>query len=186
MQLIHAGKDASLREKTYALGHQRFDGKGFIEKGRRPSSREAYVFFSRTLEHRIQLIEGNQTHSIPAEEHELYRLARMMGFRDTPIKRPVDIFGIDTGLLPPGCTPYCRSLFYKPPDQRGISDDLLALFSPDMPDHDAIQTLSGRALGCQGRACQRQTPKEGPGLTRLSSRSMLYLQKLAPVFLARR
>ena len=185
LQLIHAGKDASLREKSTLLAINALTEKGFIEKDDAYVLKEAYVFL-RTLEHRIQIIEGNQTHSIPAEEHELYRLARMMGFKDTADKKAGQYFWDRYRTTTAGVHAIYRSLFYKPPDQRGISDDLLALFSPDMPDHDAIQTLSGAGFkDAKAALANVKRLKEGPGLTRLSSRSMLYLQKLAPVFLAR-
>lgn len=187
LQLIHAGKDASLREKGTLKAIGRLTEKGFLEKDEADVLKDAYVFL-RTLEHRIQIVEGRQTQAIPAEEEELVRLARMMGFKDTADKKAGRHFWDKYRTITSGVHAIYRSLFYKPPDElyKGIPDELLALFSPDMSDHEAMRTLSEAGFRDAGAALDNvKRLKQGPGLTRLSSRSMLYLQRLAPVFLAR-
>ena len=51
----------------------------------------AYVWL-RTVEHRLQLVEEQQTHTLPAEPAALTHLARVLGFRDTPEVSAVDAF----------------------------------------------------------------------------------------------
>ncbi|MBI5236695.1 MAG: bifunctional [glutamate--ammonia ligase]-adenylyl-L-tyrosine phosphorylase/[glutamate--ammonia-ligase] adenylyltransferase [Deltaproteobacteria bacterium] len=187
LQLIHAGKDASVREKGTLKAIAALTEKGFIEKDEAYALKEAYVFL-RTLEHRIQIVEGSQTHSIPAGDKELNRLARMISSKDTADKKTVQRLWDRYRTTTTGVHAIYRSLFYKPPDEmyKDISTDILALFSPDISDVDAMRTLSGMGFKDAGAAlAEVKRLKEGPGLTRLSGRSMLYLQRLAPVFLAR-
>ena len=51
----------------------------------------AYVWL-RTVEHRLQLVEEQQTHTLPVEPAALTRLARVLGFRDTPGESAVEAF----------------------------------------------------------------------------------------------
>ena len=51
----------------------------------------AYQFL-RTVEHRIQLYDEQQTHLIPSDEQALVRLARVLGYRDSPERTALERF----------------------------------------------------------------------------------------------
>ena len=54
-------------------------------------STDAYRFL-RTVEHRIQLYDEQQTHVIPSDEHARIRLARVLGYRDSPERTALERF----------------------------------------------------------------------------------------------
>jgi glutamate-ammonia-ligase adenylyltransferase len=79
LQLAHGGRDDWLRVSHTLISLGRLADRGFISEQERTELSEAY-YFLRTLEHRLQMEHGLQTHAIPeaAESREL--LARRMGF----------------------------------------------------------------------------------------------------------
>ncbi|MEK6649365.1 MAG: hypothetical protein AABY75_00175, partial [Bacteroidota bacterium] len=79
LQLLYAGNDPALR-----TGHTLRALARLSETGQLPSSvadrlRTAYEFF-RTVEHRLQLLHGRQTHQLPETAEENRVLARKLGF----------------------------------------------------------------------------------------------------------
>lgn len=78
LQLLFAGQDPSLRTGHSLRAIDRLVASGHIppEDGRR--LRESYVFF-RTIEHRLQLLHGHQTHQLPESETEQSILGRKLG-----------------------------------------------------------------------------------------------------------
>jgi glutamate-ammonia-ligase adenylyltransferase len=82
LQLAHGGRDDWLRVSHTLISLGRLADRGFISEQERTELSEAY-YFLRTLEHRLQMEHGLQTHTIPeaAESREL--LARRMGFAGT-------------------------------------------------------------------------------------------------------
>ena len=55
--------------------------KGWIDEAARHDLDEAYVFLRR-LEHRLQMVRDEQTHTVPKDRQELSRVARLMGYAD--------------------------------------------------------------------------------------------------------
>ncbi|MCU0452413.1 MAG: hypothetical protein MUE68_02050 [Bacteroidetes bacterium] len=81
LQLLFAGQDRSLRTGHTLLALERLVQAGHIlpDDGRR--LREAYMFF-RSVEHRLQLLHGHQTHQLPETDEERTTLGRKLGFGD--------------------------------------------------------------------------------------------------------
>lgn len=80
-QLIAGGREESLRSRATLETLASIRDLGRIEPAAEESLREAYIFL-RTLEHRLQMIHDEQTHSIPTEDAALDRIAAFMGFSD--------------------------------------------------------------------------------------------------------
>ncbi len=83
LQLVHGRDDPSVRSPTTldAL-HELADG-GYVDRPDADRLDLAYRFL-RTVEHRVQLYDEQQTHLIPSDEQALDRLARVLGYRDGP------------------------------------------------------------------------------------------------------
>ena len=81
-QLIAGGRQNELREKQTLITLQRLEEQGWIDQETVDDLSEAYRFL-RMVEHRIQMIADEQTHSLPKNEDELLRVARFCGFTDT-------------------------------------------------------------------------------------------------------
>lgn len=84
LQLVHGRFDADLRvtstlDAIAALGEH-----GYIQPDEEASLAEAYRFL-RTLEHRLQLWDLTQTHTLPQSNEDRERIGRSMGFITDPI-----------------------------------------------------------------------------------------------------
>ena len=80
-QLIAGGRHPQLRgRETSAMLALLAEG-GWIGGDARDELHAAYLFL-RSVEHRLQMVADEQTHSLPAEAEEVARFARFLGFAD--------------------------------------------------------------------------------------------------------
>jgi len=79
LQLVYAGKMARLRERNSLIALDLLAEAKLISDDDRQQLSDAYRFL-RTVEHRIQVVQERQTHSLPAKTDELLALARRSGF----------------------------------------------------------------------------------------------------------
>ncbi len=91
LQLVHGRDDESVRSPTTldAL-HELADG-GYVDRADADRLDRAYRFL-RTVEHRLQLYDEQQTHRIPSDEQARTRLARVLGYRDSPERTALERF----------------------------------------------------------------------------------------------
>ncbi|MFN4355935.1 bifunctional [glutamine synthetase] adenylyltransferase/[glutamine synthetase]-adenylyl-L-tyrosine phosphorylase [Parvibaculum sp.] len=78
-QLIAGGRDHDLRGKQTCPMLDELAAKQWIAPETAEEMKEAYRFL-RTLEHRLQMIDDEQTHSLPASDADLDHVACFMGF----------------------------------------------------------------------------------------------------------
>ncbi|WDU59731.1 bifunctional [glutamine synthetase] adenylyltransferase/[glutamine synthetase]-adenylyl-L-tyrosine phosphorylase [Pseudemcibacter aquimaris] len=78
-QLISGGREPMLRIAPTCLALDALALNGKLSKEENDTLQEAYVFL-RTLEHRLQMINDDQTHEIPFGEENLHRISKFMGF----------------------------------------------------------------------------------------------------------
>jgi len=78
LQILHAGKDPSLRERGFLPALDKLRFAGLLSARDRDALHDAYVFLRRA-EHRVQMVAERQTHELPDDPAELARLARRMG-----------------------------------------------------------------------------------------------------------
>ncbi len=81
-QLILGGRDASLRSPRTLEALIALEKRQVISHAARDEMSSAYEFL-RMLEHRLQMIEDQQTHELPKTDEALDRVARFSGFSDT-------------------------------------------------------------------------------------------------------
>jgi len=81
-QLILGGRNQRLRELTTAGALAALQGEGVVTAQAVADLGAAYEFL-RTLEHRLQMIEDEQTHSVPESAEGLAQIACFMGYPDT-------------------------------------------------------------------------------------------------------
>ncbi|RMF46517.1 MAG: bifunctional [glutamate--ammonia ligase]-adenylyl-L-tyrosine phosphorylase/[glutamate--ammonia-ligase] adenylyltransferase, partial [Deltaproteobacteria bacterium] len=82
LQVIHAGKNPRLRERNSLMALDRLKEEGLLSEQDHETLREAYIFL-RNAEHRIQMVQEGQTHSLPKRDEEMRALARRCGFEET-------------------------------------------------------------------------------------------------------
>lgn len=80
-QLLHAGRHPSLRKHGTQETLRELASIGLISEKIRDDLLPAYQFL-RTVEHRIQMTNDEQTHSIPDDSSQIDRLTAFMGYDD--------------------------------------------------------------------------------------------------------
>ena len=78
-QLIHAGRDPSLRDPRILPALEALAVAGHVDGHSARIMGEAYVAL-RTAEHRLQMVQDRQTHTLPSGAEELANVARLAGF----------------------------------------------------------------------------------------------------------
>jgi glutamate-ammonia-ligase adenylyltransferase len=126
-QLIRGGRDAPLRSQpTLAvlplLAERRLLSAESVEQ-----LTSAYVFL-RTLEHRLQYLDDQQTHALPREPEDRHALARSMGCADYPALRE-QLEGHRAAV-----TKQFEDIFVAAPQQH---DELAALWQEAASDESA-------------------------------------------------
>jgi glutamate-ammonia-ligase adenylyltransferase len=81
LQLAHGGLDDWLRAPHTLVSLGRLADRDFITQQERSELSDAYSFL-RTIEHRLQMEHGLQTHTVPDSEQLKSLLARRMGYLD--------------------------------------------------------------------------------------------------------
>ncbi|MFK0384563.1 bifunctional [glutamine synthetase] adenylyltransferase/[glutamine synthetase]-adenylyl-L-tyrosine phosphorylase [Agrobacterium sp. NPDC090273] len=81
-QLIAGGRMPALRVHSTEQALAALTEAKWIDPETRDSLADAY-WFLREVEHRIQMVRDEQTHTLPDSESELKRIAFMLGFADT-------------------------------------------------------------------------------------------------------
>ena len=79
LQLAHGGHDEWLRVTHTLISLGRLADRNLISEQERSELSAAYAFL-RTLEHRLQMEHGLQTHTVPQSEESRSLIARRMGF----------------------------------------------------------------------------------------------------------
>lgn len=79
LQLAHGGRDEWLRVAHTVISLGRLAERSLISEQERSRLSAAYVFL-RTLEHRLQMEHGLQTHTVPQAETQRALVGRRMGF----------------------------------------------------------------------------------------------------------
>ena len=79
LQLAHGGRDEWLRVAHTVISLGRLAERNLISEQERSELSEAYVFL-RTVEHRLQMEHGLQTHTVPQDPALRSLVARRMGF----------------------------------------------------------------------------------------------------------
>jgi len=78
-QLILGGRNPALRARGTIEAIEALRGRGLVSDETAMDMERAYDFL-RTLEHRLQMIEDQQTHSVPRSAEDLAHIACFMGF----------------------------------------------------------------------------------------------------------
>src|SRR5207245_9520493 len=81
LQLVHGGRDPSLRQRGTLRALDRLRTAGIVSEREHHTLAESYLWLRR-VEHRLQLTEGCQTHALPTDDEALALLARRLGFAD--------------------------------------------------------------------------------------------------------
>jgi glutamate-ammonia-ligase adenylyltransferase len=130
-QLIAGGRNPHLRDRDTLTTLDKLAQDRWIDEGARDDMKAAYSFL-RTVEHRLQMVNDEQTQTLPAERAELERFARFLGFTDRDAFATVLLDHLDKVQR------HYSRLFEKAP---GADRPELA-FRPDADDHKTLDRLA--------------------------------------------
>jgi glutamate-ammonia-ligase adenylyltransferase len=91
LQLVHGRTDPRVRTPTTLDALAVLAEGGYVTAGDAQQLHDAYVWL-RTVEHRLQLVDEQQTHTLPAADDVRTRLARVLGLRDLGGKSALEQF----------------------------------------------------------------------------------------------
>ncbi len=170
LQLVHGRQDPTLRSATT------LDALGALAVGGYVESEDADVLagsyaFLRMVEHRLQLRDEAQTHTVPADAASRGALARVLGYRDQPGATALDAFDADLRAHQSGVRAVHERLFFAP-----ILDTLAGV------GHLSLEAAQTR-LAAFGFADAEHTRVALRELTAGLTRTSRVLQALLPVVL---
>ncbi len=171
LQLVHGRADEALRVPATldALGALAVGG--YVDPADAGALADAYRWL-RTVEHRLQLWEDQQVHSVPADQAGRVRLARVLGFRDTAATTALGAFEETLRSHQATVRAIHEKLFFRP---------LLEAFtSPNGGLANEAVEARLAAFGFSDAARTRQAVTE---LTRGFSRASALMAQLLPLVL---
>jgi glutamate-ammonia-ligase adenylyltransferase len=133
-QLIAGGRNPGLRDRDTLTTLDKLCEDKWIDADARDAMKDAYCFL-RVVEHRLQMVNDEQTQTLPSEKESLERFACFLGFRDRDAFAKVLLGHLDK------VQHFYARLFEKTPEQ----ETSVFVFPPDTDDHKTLDRLS--ALG---------------------------------------
>ncbi|MBX3597074.1 MAG: bifunctional [glutamine synthetase] adenylyltransferase/[glutamine synthetase]-adenylyl-L-tyrosine phosphorylase [Rhizobiaceae bacterium] len=137
-QLIAGGRFPELRGRATVPMLAKLEKHGWITAEAATVLAERY-WFLRRVEHAIQVVADEQTHTLPEDEHGLARVAHLMGYEG------VDDFSDDFRSALNDVESHYAALFEAAPELSSGVGNLV--FTGDVDDPDTLQTLGN--LGFQ-------------------------------------
>ncbi len=131
-QLIAGGRDRSLRGRRTRAMLEKLAAKGWIDEAARRDLDDAYVTL-RTVEHRLQMVRDEQTHTMPADRGGLARIGRLTGYEDP------QVFEAELRRVLETVARRYSELFEDAPDLSNETGSLV--FTGGEDDPDTIETL---------------------------------------------
>lgn len=179
LQVVHAGKNPQLRVRNSLDALNRLLDEELIQPQEHQTLRDAYIFL-RDTEHRIQMVQEGQTHSLPANKEELLALARRSNFDD------LESFQTELQRHRDGVAELFHSLFYT--SEEDLKEEIrpdITIFLDAEADTDYLKDLlEEKGFRNPDAAFDSiQTLIHGPPNNPMSPRSRRHLEKLAPLLL---
>jgi glutamate-ammonia-ligase adenylyltransferase len=171
MQLVHGQHDTTLRSPNTIVALAQLGESGYIDPDDARTLTDAYRFL-RTVEHRLQLVDEQQTHILPTDRDDFERLARVMGYRDSATDDAAERFDRELRMQQLAVRSIHERVYFRP---------LLEAFSnaePAMRPEVAATRLA--AFGFTDAQRTRAAIRE---LTRGLNRSSRLMQQLLPLLL---
>jgi glutamate-ammonia-ligase adenylyltransferase len=177
LQLIHGHRDAALRPPATLPALGELSRAGYVAADDAAGLESAYRFL-RVVENRLQLAEGQQTHTVPADRDARQWLARVLGMRDDAASAAVDRFDTELRRQQAATRAVHERLFFRPLleafSARGGPAPLGPLISPE---------AAGQRLAAFGFSDTERARAALVELTRGLTRSSRLMQALLPLML---
>src|SRR5918992_1477589 len=113
LQLVHGGSDETVRERSTLGALQALVAGGYVADDDGSVLSAAYRWL-RTVEHRLQLWQERQVHKLPTDDEGMSRLARVLGFEDSPAASAAQRFDEAHARVLSDVRDGFEKLFYRP------------------------------------------------------------------------
>ncbi|HML00283.1 MAG TPA: bifunctional [glutamine synthetase] adenylyltransferase/[glutamine synthetase]-adenylyl-L-tyrosine phosphorylase [Acidimicrobiales bacterium] len=171
LQLVHGRSDAAIRRRSTLGALAELAGAGYVSPEDAQVLTDHYRFL-RTVEHRLQLLEHEQTHAVPSGAEARHRLARVLGFADDRRGSATERFDDELRRRLAEVRAIHERLFFRP---------LLETFSGAGPAMDAESV--DRRLAAFGFADARRTAAAVEELSSGLTRTSRLMAQLLPLLL---
>lgn len=179
LQVVHAGKNPDLRIRNSLEALDRLLAEKLILEQDHKTLKEAYIFL-RDCEHRIQMVQEGQTHSLPSRPEDMRALARRCGFSES------EPFLEELNRHREAVSTLFHSLFYTSEEElsSGLRPEIGVLLD-EQADPDFIKDLLEESgfRNPDGAFDILQVLQRGPAHNPMSPRSRRHLERLAPQLL---
>ncbi|SHJ27948.1 glutamate-ammonia-ligase adenylyltransferase [Malonomonas rubra DSM 5091] len=178
-QLVNAGTRPHLQYRNSLRMLQLLEQEELISKDEMLLLSDAYRFL-RTVEHRIQIVQERQTHSLPTQPRELLTLARRSGFKD------VESFNSELERHRQGVSEIFKDLFHSAEEEEiEVRPEVNFIFDSES-DSDLVKDLLEEKGFKNPDAAYENLAwlRDGDPHKRLTERGRRCLDKLAPLLLS--
>jgi len=173
LQLVHGRRDASIRSPNTLAALAQLAQAGYIAHGDADILASSYIKL-RTVEHRLQLWDEKQVHTLPTDEASLDRLARILGYRATPESSAAAAFWDDFRRDLQTVRSVHERLFYRP---------LLEVFASQGADTAISSEAAEERLHAFGFTDSKATRRALTSLTSGMSRRSRLMEQTLPLVL---
>ena len=174
LQLVHGHLDPELRGPTTLSTLAEMAEAGYVDDDDASRLSDAYRLL-RTVEHRLQLVDEQQVHTLPQDPVALDRLARVMGMRDTVEGTAAEQLDKDLRQTQATVRSIHERVYFRP---------LLEAFAgADAEDAALSPEAAAARLTAFGFVDARRTQAAVKELTRGLNRSSRLMQQLLPLLL---
>ncbi|CAB4695229.1 unannotated protein [freshwater metagenome] len=174
LQLVHGHRDEDLRGSTTLTMLEELANAGYIDDNDATRMSAAYREL-RTVEHRLQLVDEQQVHTIPTDRVSLDHLARVMGRRDAPEGTAAEQLERELHLIQTTVRGIHERVYFRP---------LLEAFATRTTDEASISAEATEVrLAAFGFVDARRTAAALGELTRGLRRSSRLMQQMLPLLL---
>jgi len=174
LQLVHGHLDPELRGPTTLSTLAEMAEAGYVDDDDAGRLSDAYRLL-RTVEHRLQLVDEQQVHTLPDDPFALDRLARVMGLRDTLEGTAAEQLDKDLRQTQATVRSIHERVYFRP---------LLEAFAGTDAEDAALSPEAAAArLTAFGFVDARRTQAAVKELTRGLNRSSRLMQQLLPLLL---
>jgi len=176
-QLVNAGTKVHLQKRNSLQMLQLLREEGLISVADQQDLANAYQFL-RTVEHRIQIVQEQQTHCLPPQTHDYELLARRSGFAE------VEGFNAELNRHRQAVTGIFKDLFHSADEEIDVRPEV-ALILDGESDADLVKdVLEENGFGNPDAAYDSLALLRGDDLDiRLTRRARRSLDKIAPLIM---
>ena len=173
LQLVHGRNDPALRSRSTLAALTELGAAGYVDADDARALAGAYRYL-RTVEHRLQLVDEAQVHSVPAEPSARVQLARVLGHRDDASATALARFERELSEHQAVARSIHERLFFRP-----LLEAFSAVADPSLASGDAVRTR----LAAFGFTDAERTRAALAELTRGLTRSSRLMQQTLPLLL---